>query len=151
MNPQVTAAIIGVSGSLAGIVATLYRDEIKNTFSRVKEYDYLLGDWKCVWEITSNANSSLTHIEDQVAITSVNGKLVKAEGVTADHYGKWHADGKANPFVVSLTYSGDADQKYLVGVVILKKESPAKLIGVWSQFFSDGGLKGGTTAWTKIS
>lgn len=150
MDATVLAGIIGLVGAIVAALITAYRDEIKNFVVGTKEHDYLEASWQCTWDITADPAVPARRISDQVKITSVNGNLIKGEGATTS-YGKWHAEGKATPFVVTLSYSGDEASKYLVGVVILKKESPTRLNGVWCQYFSDGGLKGGTTAWTKIS
>jgi hypothetical protein len=150
MDATIVAGILGLAGTLGAALITAYRDEIKNlVFVRTKEHDYLLATWQCTWDITSDTVVPARQITDQVTINAVNGCLIKGEGATAD-YGKWPAEGKATPFAVTLSYSGDEAMKDSVGVVILKKESPTRLNGVWCQYFSDGGLKGGTTVWKKI-
>lgn len=149
MDAIVTAAILGVVGTVGAAVVTAYRDEIKNVLLRTKDHDYLRATWQCTWDITSHPAVSPSHIVDQVKITKVTGKLVKGEGSTPG-YGKWQLEGKATQFAVTLSYSGENTMKDAVGVVIVKKESPTKLNGVWCQYASDGSLRSGTTVWDKI-
>lgn len=144
-------AIVTAGATLSGSLITAYRDELKNAvLARTKNFDYLRGVWACTWDITSDPTGN-RRIVDHVTIRAVNGALIKGEGVSPDGYGCWHAAGKATEFAITLEYSGDNEMKYLAGVVILKKESPSTLNGVWSQYFTDGGLKGGTTVWRKVT
>ncbi len=143
------AILSAVVGAIVGGIIGIFREQIENRFRQTKD-NYLRGSWDCTWLIASPTTVSTNPIRDQVEITQVNGQLVKGEGSTLK-FGRSHFHGKTTQFVITLSYAGEKASKDLVGMVMLKKDSPTKLNGVWCQYGSDGTLMSGTTVWEKIA
>ncbi len=149
MDSTLIAGILGTAGTVLAAVIAAYRDEIKNFLFGPSGYSYLKGTWDATWVITSSTESSLPPITDRVTITGVNGRLIKGSGITSG-FGNWALEGKAAEFAITLSYAGEQEKTDMVGVVILKKETPMKLTGVWCQYTPEGSLRSGTTSWSKV-
>ena len=144
MDSEIVAAIIGAGASLAAV----YRDEITALFAGGK-YQYLKGTWTCTWNVATSPGDPVPQLQDQVHISRAWGALLRGKGV-APEYGEYRLRGEGSDFAVTLSYCGVGDKRLLRGVVILKKETPSRMSGVWCQYAPDGILKSGATVWTKV-
>jgi hypothetical protein len=150
MDPQVKAAIVGGICVVVSALLTNYREEILNLFSSSRQSKDMKGTWRSSWTIMSPGGASPNLVEDQVTISKARGRNLRGEGVTPGK-GKWRVDGRVTPYVVTLDYRGSGDNKDLVGVVILKRQTDRMMEGVWCQYTSSGALQSGSTQWQKIA
>jgi len=149
MAPEIIAALIAGGVGIAGTLITVFRDEIAGVLFAGTRYNYLKGNWRCVWDVAATPTAPARQLQDQISITRARGALVRGKGVDPD-FGEYPIKGEASEFAITLSYCGVQEKRLLRGVVILKKQSPTAMSGVWCQFALDGALKSGTTTWTKI-
>lgn len=146
MDKTIVASAISAASGIVVALITVFHEDMKNLIFSSPVHNYLKGSWKCRWEATAPPGQPA--LQDEIKVERVRGASVRGKGNNAD-FGDYHLHGEADHFVVTLQYDGIDNNKGLVGVVILKKVTLAKLTGVWCQYSSDGSLKSGTTVWDK--
>lgn len=150
MQPQIVAAIIGLSGVVLGALLKAYEDEIKNLLPFRRRDSFLRGSWQCHWTIEFPSALTSKVVDDVVRVIEVRGGKISVEGSNADA-GPYKMDGKVSTFGVSLLYNNQEPKDDLVGVVLLERDKVKnRLTGYWSQISQSHGLVYGKTEWRKL-
>src|SRR6266567_1266200 len=149
MTTEVTVAVIGFAGAIAGAIIKTFSEELKSLalgrFNRNKD---LLGDWECKWTIETPEKQHT--ISDTVTVHKVAGEKVSATAETPT-IGRYRLAGRISESgLVTLTYGGQQDRRFLGGVVILKLNAGRDTLrGHWHECDKEGVFWGGDTTWQK--
>jgi hypothetical protein len=143
MGYEIQAALISAAAGLA----VGWKEEIKALLAGTSQSKLYEGSWTCDWHYQDTGGNSHV-VQDTLGLETKGGARLKGTGSTPG-YGDYVLAGRANAHNAYLKYVGKGPHEELIGVVIMKKEAPLKVIGVWCQYLSDGTFRSGTTIWTR--